>query len=95
VLFITQPHCVQLQLYTVCKNCLTLMQHTITKYTEYWNNSQHTEIILPIMLALCLMLSGTYYVQNYASIIGWCLICDVHYYINFHDNFKDALTDGV
>ena len=30
-------------------------------------------IILPIMLALCLMLSGTYYAQNYASIIGWCL----------------------
>ena len=27
-------------------------------------------IILPIMLALCLMLSGTYYAQNYASIIG-------------------------
>ena len=26
-----------------------------------------------IMLALCLMLSGTYYAQNYASIIGWCL----------------------
>jgi len=29
----TQPHCIQLQLYssTVCKNCLTFMQHTITK----------------------------------------------------------------
>ena len=25
------------------------------------------------MLALCLMLSGTYYTQNYTSIIGWCL----------------------
>ena len=25
------------------------------------------------MLALCLMLSGTYYAHNYASIIGWCL----------------------
>jgi len=25
------------------------------------------------MLALCLMLSGTYYAQNYASIIGWCM----------------------
>ena len=31
-------------------------------------------IILPIMLALCLMHSGTYYAQNYASIIGRCLI---------------------
>ena len=30
-------------------------------------------IILPIMLVLCLMLSGTYYAQNFASIIGWCL----------------------
>ena len=30
-------------------------------------------IILPIMLALCLMLSGTYYAQNYAGIIGWYL----------------------
>ena len=30
-------------------------------------------IILPIMLALCLMLSGIYYAQSYAGIIGWCL----------------------
>jgi len=29
---------------------------------------------LSIMLALCSMLSGTYYAQNYTSIIGWCLI---------------------
>ena len=36
-------------------------------------DSRSTEIILPIMLALCLMLSGTYYAQNYASIIGGCL----------------------
>jgi len=46
-------------------------------YTEYRNNSQYIEIILPIMPALCLMLSGTYHAQNYilyASIIGWCLI---------------------
>ena len=27
-------------------------------------------LILPIMLALCSMLSGTYYAHNYASIIG-------------------------
>jgi len=26
------------------------------------------------MLALCLMLLGTYYAQNYAGIIGWCLV---------------------
>ena len=30
-------------------------------------------IILPIMLALCSMLSGTYYAHNYASIIGGSL----------------------
>ena len=29
--------------------------------------------ILPIMLALCSMLSGTYYAHNYASIIGGSL----------------------
>ena len=29
--------------------------------------------IFPIMLALSLMLSVTYYAQNYAGIIGWSL----------------------
>ena len=29
------------------------------------------------MLALCLMLLGTYYAQNYASIIGGCLVARV------------------
>ena len=29
-----------------------------------------TYYTLPIMLALCLMLLGTYYAQNYAGIIG-------------------------
>ena len=28
------------------------------------------KVIIPIMLALCLMLSGTYYAKNYAGIIG-------------------------
>ena len=32
------------------------------------------KIIIPIMLALCLMLSGTYYAKNYAGIIGRGLI---------------------
>ena len=35
--------------------------------TYYYTN------VLPIMLALCLMLSGTYYAHNYASIIGGSL----------------------
>jgi len=50
------------------------MQHTTTKSVPNTSIekilSSYTEIILSIMLALCLMLSGTYYVQNYASIIG-------------------------
>ena len=33
-------------------------------------------LIIPIMLALCLMLSKTYYAQNYAGIIGLGLIRD-------------------
>ena len=32
--------------------------------------------ILPIMLALCSMLSGTYYTHNYASMIGGSLLMD-------------------
>ena len=32
--------------------------------------------ILPIMLALCSMLSGTYYAHNYASIIGGSLVIE-------------------
>ena len=32
-------------------------------------NSQPYSKTLPIMLALCLMLSGTYYAKNYASMI--------------------------
>ena len=66
MLFITQPHCIQLQLYssTVCMNCLTLilfMQHAITKSilnTEIILSS-YIKIILSIMLALCLMPLGT------------------------------------
>ena len=39
-----------------------------TKDSYYYTN------ILPIMLALCLILSGTYYAHNYASIIGRSLV---------------------
>ena len=37
---------------------------------EYIN---HLLQIFPIMLALYLMLSVTYYTKNYAGIIGWSL----------------------
>ena len=39
----------------------------ISKNSYYYTNN------LPIMLALCSMLSGTYYAHNYASIIGGSL----------------------
>ena len=45
----------------------------MTVQLEYIN---HLLKIFPIMLALCLMLSVTYYAQNYAGIIGWSLIPD-------------------
>jgi len=35
------------------------------------------------MLALYLMLSGTYYAQNYASIIGWCIHKSLSDFIQF------------
>ena len=38
--------------------------------------------IFPIMLALCLMLSKTYYAQNYAGIIGLGLCTCVMQYKN-------------
>ena len=41
---------------------LSLTFHLINK------DSQYTEIILPIMLSLYLMLSGTYFAQNYAKL---------------------------
>ena len=43
------------------------------------------KIIIPIMLALCLMLSGTYYAKNYAGIIGRGLFTNtIHMYIVSH-----------
>ena len=36
------------------------------------------KIIIPIMLALRLMLSGTYYAKNYAGIIGRGLTCIIY-----------------
>ena len=47
---------------------LSVIAILISKNSYYYTN------ILPIMLALCSMLSDTYYVHNYASIIGGSLI---------------------
>ena len=40
------------------------MVSVLLEYIDLYNQT------LPIMLALCLMLLGTYYAQNYAGIIG-------------------------
>ena len=46
---------------------LSVIAILISKNSYYYTN------ILPIMLALCSMLSGIYYAHNYASIIGGSL----------------------
>ena len=43
-------------------------------------NSYYYTIILPIMVALCSMLSDTYYAHNYASIIGGSLFVGLEIY---------------
>ena len=59
-------------------------QH-INKLTDNDFNKLYTnhfpKSYLPIMLALCLILSTTYYAQNYASIIGLGLVCIMYSYI--------------
>ena len=47
---------------------LSVIAILISKNSYYYTN------ILPIMLALCSMLSDTYYAHNYASIIGGSLL---------------------
>ena len=44
---------------------------SIRVYQSFIATHTHT---FPIMLALCLMLSVTYYAQNYAGIISWSLL---------------------
>ena len=46
---------------------IIIVVSVLLEYIDIFNQT------LPIMLALCLMLLGTYYAQNYASIIGGCL----------------------
>ena len=47
-----------------------IFQFRTTNSLKYCNFSK----IFPIMLAFCLMLSVTYYAQNYAGIIDWSLV---------------------
>ena len=65
-------------------NCVNVLLELLTVLLEYIDlsviailisrNSYYYTNILPIMLALCSMLSGTYYAHNYASIIGGSLL---------------------
>ena len=48
------------------------------------------KIIIPIMLALCLMLSDTYYAKNYAGIIGRGLLMRVRVLV-----FTPVESDGI
>ena len=47
--------------------------YTLIVQLEYTNHCNFSNYF-PIMLALCLMLSVTYYAQYYAGIIGWSLL---------------------
>ena len=57
---------------------LSVIPILISKNSYYYTN------ILPIMLALCSMLSDTYYAHNYASIIGGSLIIDITNKLGLH-----------
>ena len=57
----------------------------ISKNSYYYTN------ILPIMLALCSMLSDTYYAHNYASIIGGSLTINPHVYVKEINTFLEYL----
>ena len=56
---------------------LSVIATLISKDSYYYTN------ILPIMLALCSMLSGTYYAHNYASIIGGSLLDELSNALKF------------
>ena len=53
---------------------LTVLLEYIALSVIAAKDSYYYTNILPIMLALCSMLSGTYYSPNYASIIGGSLL---------------------
>ena len=79
---------VLLELLTVLLEYIDLSVITIliSKNSYYYTN------ILHIMLALCSMLSGTYYAHNYASIIGRSLLITVCvYFKNFSASVIIAL----
>ena len=52
--------------------------YTLTVQLEYTTRLFQFLNYFSIMLALCLMLSLTYYAQNYAGIISWSLLEDAY-----------------
>ena len=52
--------------------------YTLTVQLEYTTHLFQFLNYFSIMLALCLMLSLTYYAQNYAGIISWSLLEDAY-----------------
>ena len=70
---------------------LSVIATLISKNSYYYTN------ILPIMLALCSMLSGTYYAHNYTSIIGGSLwVCVVHDIVLFYKNgVKNQIVESL
>ena len=70
-----------IRVYSLVSHMLSLLLEYIKFYIEIISMVSvllHFIVIfnqtLPIMLALCLMLLGTYHAQNYASIISGCLM---------------------
>ena len=67
---------------------LSVIAILISKNSYYYTN------ILPIMLALCSMLSGIYYAHNYASIIGGSLLFLFTYYSqNYSPNIPGVIPE--
>ena len=72
----------------------------MTVQLEYINCLLKFSKIFPIMLALCLMLSVTYYAQNYAGIISWSLLigdlkCSDHEYLCWKLNVEYGNTSSL
>ena len=75
-------------------SCVNVLLELLTVLLEYIDlsviailisrNSYYYTNILPIMLALCSMLSGTYYAHNYASIIGGSLSLTVGIFTSYY-----------
>ena len=62
----------------------------MTAQLEYINHLLQFSKVFTIILALCLMLSVTYYVQNYAGIICWSLLLS-NTYVFSASSYRECL----